>query len=77
MSLYFYVSVGVLALLLYFPTNKLIWVLGVRRAERKLQRKLSDAEVSGQANRAKFITILVVILFSWVFNLQLQDSLHG
>jgi hypothetical protein len=77
MNSYFYISVGVLALLLYFPTYKLIWVLSVRRSERKQQRKLSDEEIAGQANRARFIAMLVVFPFSWIFNLQLQGSLYG
>ena len=33
----FYINVAVLALLLFFPASKLIWVLSVRRMERKLE----------------------------------------
>jgi hypothetical protein len=77
MNLYFYLSVAVLAVLLFFPSSKLIWVLSVRRAQRKLGRELSAQEIKGQRSRARFIAVLLVTLFSWFFNLQLQSALHG
>ena len=55
----------------------MIWVLAVRRAQRKLGRELSEQEVAGQRTRAQFIAILLVVPFSWLFNLQLQGSLYG
>ncbi|NIR31633.1 MAG: hypothetical protein GWN84_20445 [Gammaproteobacteria bacterium] len=64
----FYLWVLLLAALLYYPVNKLIWVLSVRRLQRKLQRELTEEEVRGQLNRARFITVFVVLLFSWLYN---------
>lgn len=74
---FFYLSVVVLALLLFFPVSKLIWVLGIRRTERKLGHKLTSAEILGQKARARFIAVLLVSLFSWLFNLQLYNRLYG
>ena len=60
-----------LSLGLYFPVNKLIWVLSVRRLERKYKKKLTDSERKLQLNRARFISIVLVIIFSYFFNLKL------
>ncbi len=73
----FYLNVAVLALLLFFPASKLIWVLSVRRMERKLGRSLESAEIDGQRTRARFISLFLVIIFSWLFNLQLAATAHG
>lgn len=69
--LYFLVSVFVLALLLFFPITKLIWVISVRRLQRKLKRELNETELAGQMTRARFISIFVSLLFSYLFNLNL------
>jgi cobalamin synthase len=64
-------SIIVLALLLFFPVSKLVWVLSVRRLQRKLQRELSEEEIKGQKVRARFIAVLIVLVFSSLFNLSL------
>lgn len=69
--LYFLVSVSVLALLLFFPISKLIWVMSVRRLQRKLNRELKETELAGQMTRARFVSIFVSLLFSYLFNLNL------
>lgn len=69
--LYFLVSIFVLALLLFFPITKLIWVISVRRLQRKLKRELNESELAGQVTRARFISIFVSLLFSYLFNLNL------
>ncbi len=68
---YFFISVIVLAILLFFPLSKLIWVLSVRRLQRKLNRDLNATELAGQLTRARFISIFMSLLFSYVFNLNL------
>jgi len=68
---YFFISVIVLAVLLFFPLSKLIWVLSVRRLQRKLNRELNETELAGQMTRARFISIFISLLFSYVFNLNL------
>ena len=77
MTIYFYFSVVVLALLLFFPVNKMIWVMSVRRLQKKQEHELSMQEMDGQKTRARFIAILLVIIFSWFFNLQLLDTPNG
>jgi len=69
--LYFLLSVFILALLLFFPITKLIWVISVRRLQRKLKRELNESELAGQVTRARFISIFVSLLFSYLFNLNL------
>lgn len=69
--LYFLVSVFVLALLLFFPISKLIWTLSVRRLQRKLNRELNETELAGQMTRARFVSIFVSLLFSYLFNLNM------
>ena len=70
-SLYFTVSVLVLASLLFFPVSKLIWVLSVRRVQRKTQRELSEEELQGQQRRARVIAAFLALLFSLLFNASL------
>lgn len=57
-----------LAAMLFIPVSKLVWTLSVRRQERKLERKLDDAEVRGQLQRARFISIFLVAIFALLFN---------
>ena len=68
---YFLLSVIVLAILLFFPISKLIWVLSVRRLQRKLNRELDATELAGQMTRARFVSIFVSLLFSYLFNLNM------
>ena len=67
----FPLAVLVLAALLFYPVSKLVWVLSVRRMERKLKRKLDEHELDGQKQRAWIIAALLVLPFSYLFNLQL------
>ena len=69
MTTYFIISVVLLATLLFFPVTHLIWVLSVRRLERKLKRTLSDVERQAQKQRARFIAVFAVIIFSFLFNI--------
>lgn len=71
MTLFFYLSVILLALMLFFPVSKLIWATSVRRLEKKTSHKLNPKELQGQKNRARFIALFLVLIFSWFFNLQL------
>jgi len=66
---YFYIlSVFLLSLLLYFPVNKLIYVLSVRRLEKKTSSKLTEIDLKGQLIRSRVISIILVVLFSGLFN---------
>ena len=70
-ELFYLLSVTFLALLLYYPVNKLIFILSVRRYEKKIGKSLSDEELRGQLIRSRFITIILIIFFSFLFNLKL------
>ena len=75
---FYWLSVVVLAALLFLPVTKLVWVLSVRRLERKRGVALSDRERAGQLNRARFLALLLCVVFSALFNYQILDmSAHG
>ena len=69
--LYYWLSVAMLTALLFLPASRLIWVLSVRRLERKGGRALGDAERRGQLGRARFLAILLCLAFSALFNYRL------
>ena len=63
----------VLAVLLFYPVSKLIWVFSVRRLQKKLNRELNENELAGQMSRARFISIFVSLIFSYLFNLSIYN----
>ncbi len=64
----FILWVLLLAALLFWPMSKLIWVLSVRRLQRKLTRALDEKEIAGQIMRARVISAFVSLLFSFLYN---------
>ena len=70
-ELFFYLSILILAAAPYIPVNKLIWVLSVRRIEKKSKSKLNEYQRNLQKNRSRFISILLVFIFSYLFNMQI------
>ena len=77
MTAYFYFSVLILAILLFFPVSKMIWAISVRRLQRKTGRLLSTEEIEGQKTRSRFIALLLVFPFAWFFNYSLLGLTHG
>jgi hypothetical protein len=73
----FYLWVALLSVMLFFPVSHLIWVVSVRRLRRRLGRELAAEELNGQKNRARFISLILVALFSWFFNLSISGAAHG
>lgn len=71
MTNYFLLSVLVLALLLFFPVTRLVWVMSVRRLQRRTGQELSETEIQGQLKRARLIGAILSLLFSGLFNLSL------
>ncbi len=71
-QLYFAASVLLLALLLFFPVSRLIWVFSVRRLQRRTGRELGPEELQGQLKRARVIAALVVVVFAVLFNANLM-----
>jgi hypothetical protein len=69
--IWFLAWTALLALLLFIPVSRLIWVLSAGRLERRLERKLDDEELAGQKRRAGVIALGLVIIFSALFNYNL------
>lgn len=68
---WFGLSVLVLAGMLFLPVSNLVWVVSVRRAQRKMNRQLSGNELTGQKNRARFISFFLCLVFSFLFCLNI------
>jgi len=71
-ELFYLLSVMFLAILLYYPVNKLIFILSVRRYEKKIGDSLNEKELKGQLTRSRFISIILIVIFSSLFNLNIS-----
>lgn len=69
-TVFFILSFVVLSALLFLPVSRLIWVMSVRRLERGQRRRLEEAEREVQLRRARVLAVIVVLAFSFLFNLQ-------
>ena len=58
-----------LSLALFFPVRKLIWVLYVRKKQ-KAQSEVSEEEKISLKKRANFTSILLCIVFSYLYVIQ-------
>ena len=61
--------VVVLSAALFFPVRKMIWVLYVRRKQ-KSQKIVSDDEKKHLKKRATFTSILLCVVFSYLYVIQ-------
>ncbi len=59
-----------LSALLFYPVSKLIFVLSVRRLQKKLGRYLEAEELLGQTRRARVLSVLLVMGISFIYNIQ-------
>lgn len=74
----FWLWVLLLAALLFLPVTNLIYVVSVRRQQRKLKTELDSGELAAQKQRARFISVLVCFLFSFFFNVStIGFPVHG
>lgn len=71
MNSYFLISLFVLAVLLFYPVSKLIWVMSVRRLQKKSNSELSYVELENQLKRARVISVPLVLVFSFLFNISI------
>ena len=55
-----------LSTVLFFPVRKLIWVLYVRKKQ-KTQQSVSEEEKSSLKKRATFTSVLLCIVFSYLY----------
>ena len=69
-------SIVVLTLLLYFPVARIIWILSVRRLEKKIEKEINDQDRKNQLNRARFIAVIVSFMFSCLFTYNLFKELY-
>ena len=58
--------VTVLSLALFFPVRQMIWVLYVRKKQ-KSQKEVSDDEKRVLKKRATFTSVLLCIVFSYLY----------
>ena len=58
--------VAILSLALFFPVRQLIWVLYVRKKQ-KSQKIVSDEERKILKKRATFTSVLLCIVFSYIY----------
>ena len=58
-----------LSVALFFPVRKLIWVLYVRKKQ-KAQDEVSEKEKMSLKKRANFTSILLCIVFSYLYVIQ-------
>ena len=58
--------VFLLSAALFFPVRKLIWVLYVRKKQ-KSQQIVSEEEKKGLKKRAAFTSILLCVVFSYIY----------
>lgn len=68
---YQYLWMVLLAAMLFLPVRQLIWVLMVRRAQRKLNQDVDAAEQDRLKNRAAFTAALLCFVFSAFYVLNL------
>jgi len=71
LNTYFLISFLILAMLLFFPVSKLIWVISIRRLQKKTKSELSQSELDAQLKRARILAIFVVLFFSYLFNISI------
>ena len=60
------VWITILSVALFFPVRKLIWVLYVRKKQ-KTQQTVSEEEKKDLKKRATFTSILLCIVFSYLY----------
>lgn len=65
-----------LALLLFRPTKKFIFVQRVRRAESKMKKTLTEEEKKEIERRTVPVTAVIVVTFSFLFNIVLMGKYH-
>ena len=70
---YWISSIG-LAALLFRPAKKMIFSQRVRRAERKLDRQLTEDERKDLEKRTIPITVFIVVTFSFIFNTVIMNK---
>lgn len=66
-AFWFWGSAIVLALALYYPVTRFVWVIRVRRFERKNDRQTTAEERQLVLRQSRFISIPIVLFFAFLF----------
>ena len=66
LQLWYWGSSLALAFLLFFPVEKMLWVMRVRSAERRLKRVTTPEERDEERRKARSIAGIIVISFSFL-----------
>lgn len=66
--LWYWGSTLVLAVLLYFPIRKLIWVASIRRLERHQGRPATDQERAERLRIARILAAMIAVTFAFLYN---------
>ena len=66
--LWYWVSSLILAGLLYYPASRVVWVLRIRRLERRLKRTTTEEERLRERRKANMVAGFIVITFAFLFN---------
>ncbi len=67
----------VLGVLLFLPARQMIWVMSVRREERKQGRAADDAQRQALRRRASVTSALLCFVFSVLYVQVMFRSIHG
>lgn len=65
---WYWVSSIFLAIVLFKPVKKFIFVQRVNKSERKLKRALTEAEITELEKRTIPMVAIIVVTFSLIFN---------
>lgn len=68
---------ALLALALFFPVRQLIWVLGVRREERKLGTAVDAVRRAALKRRAGVTAALLCFAFALLYQNVLMSKMYG
>ncbi len=66
-----------MGLLLFFPTRKFILALSANRAQRKLNRELTEDEINRLRKRSMYISVIVSMSFSFIYNRVIMFKFFG
>ena len=65
---WFWITTWLLAILLYFPVHRLIWVMRVRRLEARTGNKPTDEAIEALRVKTRIVAGLIVLTFAYLFN---------
>lgn len=73
---WYWLSSLFLAIVLFRPVKKLVFVQRVRKAERKLSRELNEEERNDLEKRTVPVAVIIVLTFALLFNRVLMGKFY-